>query len=76
MKPVKIDNEDIIKVIQSGFPYIQVGDRKFLLMEVNEVNQEGIYEVTDPAEEEQLLKALNQSNPIIPDDQIIKMLRY
>jgi hypothetical protein len=76
MKPVKIDHEDIIKVIQSGSPYIQVGDRKFLLMEVNEVKQEYIYEVTDPDEEEQLLKALNQNNPIVSEDEITKMLRY
>jgi hypothetical protein len=76
MKPVKIDHEDIKKVIQSDFPYIQVGDRKFLLMEVDEVKSKDIYEVTDPDEEEQLLKALNLNNPIMSDDEIIKMLGY
>lgn len=75
MKPVKIDHEEIIKVIESGTSYIQVGDRKFLLIEVNEVKQEDIYEVTDLDEEKQLMKALNQNNPIVSEEEITKMLR-
>lgn len=76
MKPVKIDHEDIKKVIQSDFPYIQVGEKKYLLMEVEEVKQLDSYIVTDPEEEKQLLDALNKDNRILSDDEITKMLGH
>ena len=70
MKPIKIDNLDIKKVIQSGNSYIQVGERKFLLMEVENAKETDCYEVTDPDEEKQLLKALNENNPILSEEEI------
>lgn len=76
LKPIKVDNKDLKEAIQSNNPYIQIDGRKFLLMEVNEVSSEEIYEVTDPDEEKQLLRALNEDNPIVSDDEISKMLRY
>lgn len=74
MEPIKIDNEDLKKVIQSGNSYIQIGKKKFLLFEVEEHNTNDCYIVTDPEEEKLLLAALNEDNPILSDEEIRKML--
>jgi hypothetical protein len=65
LNPIKIENEDIQYAINSGENYIQVGERKFLLIEVEQV-KENIYEVTDSEEEELLLQALKEDeNPLL-----------
>jgi hypothetical protein len=74
MKPLRIDQDDVKKAIQSGHSYIQVGKRKYLLMEVEEVSHDDGYQVTDPDEEKQLLKALEGDNPILSADEIKRML--
>ncbi|QOY37170.1 hypothetical protein AWH56_005900 [Anaerobacillus isosaccharinicus] len=74
MKPIKVDNIDLKKIIQSGNSYIQVGHQKFLLMEVENAKEADCYEVTDPEEEKQLLKALNEQNPILSEDEINRIL--
>ena len=51
MEPIRIEHEDIKKAIQSGHSYIQVGKRKFLLLEVEELNNNDCYMVTDPEED-------------------------
>jgi hypothetical protein len=65
MKPIKIENEEIRKVIISGEDYIQIDDRKFLLFEVDQIKEPNVYEVTDLDEESQLRKALEEDNPIL-----------
>lgn len=70
MEPIRIEHEDIKKAIQSGHSYIQVGKRKFLLLEVEELNNNDCYVVTDPEEEEQLMTALNGNNPILSEEDI------
>jgi hypothetical protein len=74
MEPIRIEQDDIKKAIQSGHSYIQVGKRKFLLLEVEEVNNDNCYEVTDSDEEKQLIEALNENNPILSEEEIKKML--
>lgn len=74
MEPIRIEQDDIKKAIQSGHLYIQVGNRKFLLMEVEDVSNDDCYEVTDPEEEKQLMAALNENNPILTEEEIQKML--
>lgn len=74
MEPIRIEDYGIKKAIQSGHSYIQVGNRKFLLMEVEDVSNDDCYEVTDPEEEKQLLAAINEHNPILTDEEIKKML--
>jgi hypothetical protein len=70
MEPIRIEHDDIKKAIQSGHSYIQVGNRKFLLMEVEDVSNDDCYEVTDPEEEKQLMEALNENNPILTEEEI------
>ena len=48
MEPIKIVNDDIKRVIQSGHSFIQVDKKKFLLMEVEEANSGDFYKVTGP----------------------------
>ncbi|WP_347320751.1 hypothetical protein [Rossellomorea sp. RS05] len=74
LDPIRIDHADVKKAIQSGHPYIQVDNKKFLLMEVEEMSDDGGYHVTDPDEEKQLVTALEEDNPILSEDQIKKML--
>jgi len=74
MKPLKIDHEKLQEEIKYGNPYIQVGDKKYLLMEVNEVYDVGSYEVIDPEEETMLIKSLGEDNPILSEKEIKKML--
>lgn len=75
MEPIRIEHDDIKKAIQAGYSYIQVGKKKFLLMEVEDVGNDDCYEVTDPEEEKQLRAALNQDNPILSDEEINRMLK-
>lgn len=74
MEPVKIENEEIKKVIGSGQDYIQIGNRKFLLFEVDQIKEPNMYEVTDPDEEHHLLKALEHENPVLSEAEITRML--
>lgn len=75
MEPIRIGHDDIKKAIQTGHSYIQVGKKKFLLMEVEDVGNDDCYEVTDSEEEKQLRVALNQDNPILSDEEINRMLK-
>lgn len=75
MKPIKVDHKDIKDTVKTGNAYIQVGEQKFLLMEVEEANDGRDYIVTDPVEEEQLLHALEGDNPILSEEEINNMLR-
>ena len=74
MKPVKINNQEILKAINSGNGYIQIDGREFLLLEVEKIDDANVYEVTDPEEEKQLLQALNKNNPILSDKEVDSML--
>ena len=74
MEPIRIEQDDIKRAIQSGHSYIQIGKRKFLLMEVEDVESGACYEVTDPEEEKQLKAALNANNPILTNEEINNML--
>jgi hypothetical protein len=76
MEPIRIEHDDIKKAIQSGHSYIQVGKRKFLLMEVENVDNDDCYEVTDPEEQKQLRAALNtKDNPVLSDEEINRMFK-
>lgn len=76
MKPIKIDNLAMKKVIQSDNSYIQVGERIFLLTEVENVKNTNCYEVTDPQEEKRLLQALNDANPVLSEEEITNILGF
>ena len=77
MKPIKIDNEEVLKAIDSGNGYIQINGRKFLLLEVEEINdptEDSAYMVTDPEEEKQLLQAVKEETNTILSDKEIDLL--
>jgi indole-3-glycerol phosphate synthase len=73
VKPIKVENEDLKRAVKLGEPYIQIDNRNFLLIEVDQIREPNVYEVTDPKEEKQLLKALERNNPIMSDGDIDKM---
>lgn len=74
VEPIKIEDAEVRKAIHSGHPYIQVDTKKYLLMEVEEVDEYASYVVTDPEEEKLLRDALDKTNPILTEDEIKKML--
>jgi hypothetical protein len=74
MKAIKIENRDIINAITSGDSYIEIDSRKFMLFEVEQIQDPGIYEVTDPEEKKLLVEALEGDNPIISEEEADKML--
>lgn len=70
MKYIKIDQENLNNAVKSGLTYIEVANKKFMLMEIEEVNSVESYLVTDPVEESKLLEALNDYNPILSNKEI------
>jgi hypothetical protein len=74
MKPLKIEDHELKKAISSGEYYLEVGKRKFMLFEVEEVTDSNVYHVTDDEEKKQLLKALNEENPILSNEEVTRLL--
>jgi len=70
VEPIRIEDHEVKKAIQSGQPYIQVDAKTYLLMEVEEVNEYAPYIVTDLEEEKRLRAALDKTNPILSEDEI------
>ena len=56
--------------------YIEIGNRKFLLFEVEQYADANVYVVTDTEEEQLLLEALEGDNPILSDLEIDKILGF
>jgi len=76
MKPIKIEQKDLKEAINNGHSYIQVDNKKYLLLEIEEVNRnDNCYVVSDPAEEKKLLEALKNYNPILSEEEINETLR-
>ncbi|THE12338.1 hypothetical protein E1I69_11595 [Bacillus timonensis] len=75
MKPLKIEDQELKKAITSGNYYLEVGKRKFMLFEVEEVSDSNVYNVTDEEEENEILEALDEEkNPILSKEEIRRML--
>ncbi|WP_099354868.1 hypothetical protein [Fredinandcohnia onubensis] len=74
MKPLKIEDQELKNAITSGDYYLEVGKRKFMLFEVEEVTDSNVYHVTDAEEKKQLLKALNEENPILSNKDVTRLL--
>ena len=61
-------------IISHGDTYIQVGGRKFMLFEVEEVSQSGYYEITDSEEEKLLLESMKEHNPSLSTQEVLEQL--
>jgi len=55
MKAITIENRDIINAITSGDSYNEIDSRKLMLFKVEQIQDPGTYEVTDPEEMKLLL---------------------
>lgn len=75
MKPIKIIDQVLKNAISSGDYYLEVGKRKYMLFEVEEVTESNVYHVTDQEEENEIVEALNEEkNPVLSEEEISKML--
>jgi len=75
LKVVKLNNEELKSAISHGPAYIEVGERKFMLFEVDQVEQVGYYDVVDPEEEELLLDAIRDNNPSLTKQEVLEKLQ-
>jgi hypothetical protein len=75
MKVVKVDNEELSQAISAGDAYIQVGNRKFMLFEVEEVYQTEYYEA-DSVEELLLREAMDSENPSLTKKEVLERLSH
>ncbi|NQX66305.1 hypothetical protein HQN90_09220 [Paenibacillus alba] len=74
MKPIKIEDREIIDAINSGAAYFEIDSRKFMLFEVESLPGSDIYEVQDEEEKNLLLEALNGDNPTLSEAEVDVML--
>lgn len=74
MKLLKLNNEELTNAITNGDSYIQIGSRKFMLFEVDEISPSGNYEVTDSEEEMLLLDSMNADNPSLSKQEVLEQL--
>jgi len=75
VKPIKIEQEDLKEAIKNGHSYFQVDNKKYVLLEIEEVNKNDYYIVSDSVEEKKLQEGLNKHNPILSEEEINEMLR-
>jgi hypothetical protein len=74
MKLIKLENEELNKAVSDGDLFVQIGNRKFVLFEVEEIGQSDYYDVTDPEEEKLLLEALNDDTNSYNTQKVLKLL--
>ncbi|MCD8509374.1 MAG: hypothetical protein LRY73_05480 [Bacillus sp. (in: Bacteria)] len=76
MNANNIEHKDINAINERGKKYSQYRNKNLFLAEmvVEEDKISTVYVVINPDEEKQLLKSLNKKNPILNDEEIIKIL--
>ncbi|CAM3239715.1 hypothetical protein FITA111629_11885 [Filibacter tadaridae] len=74
MKFVQLENEELANAVATGDAFIQIGNRKFMLFEIEEASQTGNYEVVDSEEKLLLQEAMNNYNPPVSKQEILKRL--
>lgn len=73
-KPIHIRDADVIRAIEEGADYLVIGQRRFLLVEVDEATEEP-YRVTDPDEATLIREALHDSSPRVSGDAAREFLK-
>lgn len=74
MEPKRIDQDDVKKAIQSVYMHPNQQKEVFINV-IEEVSYDDSYQVTDPNEEKQLMKALEEDNPILSETEIKRLLK-
>ncbi|HWI60554.1 MAG TPA: hypothetical protein VNT75_01810 [Symbiobacteriaceae bacterium] len=63
-KSVRVNDKELCRVLEAGADYLIVGNRRFLLVEVDEPGDGDFYDVTDPDEVRALDAALQDKSPV------------
>jgi len=74
MKLIKLENDELSKVVIDGDLYIQVGSRKFMLFEVEEIGPSDYYEIGDPEEEKLLLEAMQDDSHSFTTKEVLNLI--
>ena len=73
-KPIHIRDAEVIRAIEEGADYLVIGQRRFLLVEVEEATEEA-YHVTDPDELALIREALRDTSPRLSGEAAREYLR-
>lgn len=74
MKLIKLENEELSKAVLDGDMFVQIGNRKYMLFEVDEVRQSDYYDVTDPEEEKLLLEAMQDDTNSYSTQEVLNLM--
>lgn len=74
MKLIKLENEELSKAVLDGDMFVQIGNRKYMLFEVDEVGQSDYYDVTDPEEEKLLLEAMQDDTNSYSTQEVLNLM--
>jgi hypothetical protein len=74
MKLIKLENDELSKAVTDGDLYIQVGSRKFMLFEVEEIGQSEYYEISDLEEEKLLLEAMQDDSHSFTTEEVLNLI--
>lgn len=67
-KAIRIRDGELARALESGAEYLIVGQRRFLLVEVDDTGHE-VYDVTDPEEIELVLEAMQDTGPVLSGEE-------
>jgi hypothetical protein len=70
MKLIKLENDELSKAVTEGDLYFQVGSRKFMLFEVEDIGQSDYCEIRDPEEEKLLLEAMQDDSESFTTEEV------
>lgn len=61
-KSIRVRDAELIRAVEDGAEYLEIGHRRFLLVRVDEASEEP-YHVTDPEEVALVREALQDNSP-------------
>ncbi|HEY3365715.1 MAG TPA: hypothetical protein VGK74_11720 [Symbiobacteriaceae bacterium] len=68
-KSVRVLDTELIRAVEEGAEYLVIGQRRFLLVAVDDSPSEESHEVTDPHEIALIRKALANTRPLLSGDE-------
>lgn len=70
-KEIYVHDEKLIRAVEEGAEYLVIGQRRFLLVEMDDTADTEPYRVTDPEEISMLRRALQNSEPLLTGDEAL-----
>lgn len=68
-KAIHVRDVELIRAVEEGAEYLIIGQRRFLLVEMDDRNHDEPDDVTDPGEVALIRKALDNTRPLMSGDE-------